>query len=103
MGNSPIFDPISRLHLGRGDNALLIGNAMSMPGRTRRACAVFCVVHRGTAGTFTHVYLVPFDGGHRSEVFLAKVLDGERIADALDWSVRSLSIVAPDSGVRHAA
>lgn len=102
MGNSSNVDPISRLHLGKADSAMLIGHAMTMPGCSKRACAVYCVVHRGSAGPFTHVYLVPVDGGYRGEVFLAKVLEGERVAEALAWSVRNLAIVV-DGGARYAA
>lgn len=93
MGKSSNFDPISRLHLGKADSAMFIGHAMTMPGCGKRACAVYCVVHRGSSGPFTHVYLVPVDGGYRGEVFLATVLEGERVAEALAWSERALAIV----------
>lgn len=102
MGDLSIFDPISRLHLGKADSALFIGHAMTMPGYRNRACAACCVVHRGNGGTFTHVYLVPVDAGYRGEVFLAKVMEGDRVADAVGWSGRNLALLA-DSGARHAA
>ena len=102
MGNSSNFDPISRLHLAKADSAMLIGHAMTMPGRNKGACAVCCVVHRGSTSPFTHVYLVPVDSNHRGEVFLAKVLDGERVAEALNWSARNL-VFELDDGARRAA
>lgn len=88
MPDVPIADTPAALVLGPGDVAVHAATRLRPTRRHAEACeALYVVVHR-RHGTWTHVYAVEAGTGrHRREVRLLKVLEGDRLDEAVRWAV----------------
>ncbi len=86
---------VSRLHLHPGDTAVLFGYAERRQRDRIVVEAVFGVVHRKREA-FTHVYRMPCHAAAgRTEVYLEKVICGERLREARHWASTVFALNAP--------
>ena len=105
MPKDTVTGPDLSLIVGPGDTVSFI-TACEWPdrrGRRVETCLVYAVVHR-RYGEWTHVYRVVQNDrspGHLM-VYLEKALEGDRVADAREWTLGHLDAVeAAAAAIRH--
>jgi hypothetical protein len=88
MPDISIANTPAALVLGPGDVAVHAATRLRPTRRCADACdALYVVVHR-RHGAWTHVYAVEAGTGRdRREVRLLKVLEGDRLDEAVRWAV----------------
>ncbi|HEV7370081.1 hypothetical protein [Arenibaculum sp.] len=95
MPDVSITNTPAALVLEPGDVAVHAATRLRPTRRCADACeALYVVVHR-RHGTWTHVYAIEAGTGRdRREVRLLRVLEGDRLDEAVHWAVNGTTHVA---------